>query len=487
MIRAIVGICSFNTSVLALALLSACTPIPWGEGAVDLPLSSARSVTGIERHVPESALAAVAAALTTATIGTPMRLVGAGDSAGIFFDREIPITSFDLKTNGRGLVLIARVPPTDVVWWQNPTDPTQQELGCSGTLTLGPGTYSVALDFATDKLGRITTLPADRAEWDGPFSHVPAADNGSECKDVQGLDLAGLLSRRVPATIAAHEGGAIARALGFALATRLGGTAPFSPGQVRAHLRAREEQPVVPRDGGLSAYFELQVQAETAPCLAPWSFTPGRPDTVVDHTFTSAGAYSDAGLFIPRAAIAASLEALTVAGGLCGSLERLSAPLDRVTVAQLVPSWAGELRGGEVGQVALEWQPHGPPDVTIDDDDRLHWTFNRIDVAVYGAWGGATWRLGGLSATLDVSVAFEVHRDGAISATVMDVELTDTASDAGLLATPMAGELEALIAFVVSDLLDGREFIRLPAELAPTAPMDLLVIGEADGLLVPTR
>ena len=441
---------------LALLVCSGCSGPRWGEGAVELPDTIARVVGGIERHVDEVTLTRVGQRLTEAT--SALREQGFtpdGVERARFTGGSVPVTRFRLELAGPVLLLRAEVGAAVLPWT---TDDGPE--ACQGRVELGPGQFVLPIGFASDKQGRIQAVPPERAMWEGPLAVRLERDTSTDCPGLDAGFFAEGLTRRIPGWLVPDVIGPLPTHVGFGLAASLGAPAGAETRNFRAHLRARTEDPVIVRDGTLVANFELAVQTDPAPCLAPFAFAPGRIEVeTTGDTRTNEGT---GGLRIPVNAVGAFVEAAVLGGALCG---RQTFSTTRIFD---VEAWRDSFDDDSLSEVAFELQPHAPPTIAMDAAGRLVWDAGRVDVDLSATWAGARWRLATLETEVEIAIALHLDGDGMLVGELAAITSTLIERRGGLLTAPDVDAADGIVATIVSELVDGRVLLAWPQGLAPT-------------------
>jgi hypothetical protein len=474
-------------AVSATVALAGCpTPAPpWGAGAAAMP--GAQTVA-LAHLLDDASLTLATARLTdvTTTLRTEgLPLAAEAGAKVVFEDARLPLEALAIVRDPDGLALILEVAPRSIAW-------SSAAAGCPtarGALSLGPGRFTLPLAFATDDLGRLRPHVGPRARWDGllgtPDRGDDAAASGHDCAPPDASALADALTRQLPPAVDLALAPELAPVLGLDLAAVLTTAGPPERPTLDLRLRARTADPVGPAEGLVAARFELQVSATPAPCVASLKLRdePPRP--------AYASAPSGAGLELPVRALEAALEAVVLAGHLCGELP-LSPPLDGPAVAALEGSWAAPL-GEDPPAVSVAWSPTALPRLTAtetpeeDGETTLTLRLDGLELALWTTWEGARWRLAAMTLDLQARLRLELGADGALRTRLEALEVEVPVARSGLLRPPALTEARALAAATLRPALDGLALFTLPASLAPATQRAVTVDPTTGLLTLPTR
>ncbi len=463
--------------------------VPWGEGAPGLP--GARTFT-VERHLDDEGLQAASEALAREAsellaVGLPLE----GDGTGpVRLDlAHLPLASLAFLREPEGLALALEVPAFSLPWREasSPDDTSPETVDTcplrTGALRLGPGRFTVPLAFATDELGRLRPRLAPYARWRGPLEvdHGPVSEG---CPELDPSTLPGELTRLLPAAVDHALAPDLVPVLGFDLPAEL-----VAHPRLAIRLRARTEAPVTPVEAGISAWFELAVHAEAAPCVAPLS-------PAASPAWRPAGrASSSTGLGLPVAGLEALFEAVTLAGHLCGAAP-LAVPLEPSAVARLAPTWSSPFIADSpslspelaVPSVSAAWAPSAlpvlRPDPTTSD---LVLAMAGLELGLWGRWQGARWQLAAMTVSLEARLTLTLTESGALSVRLLDLAVAVPVTRSGLLPPPPVEEARALAEAFLAPGLEALPLVAMPASLTPQTAR-AATTRPADGIIaIPTR
>lgn len=466
--------------VAAFLLSSACAgTLPWGAGGAPLETPDGVVSSALVRSFGPMAFAEASERLAIATGDTlaggvvlpETTLVGTAWAIEWQGAALVASTVELALEDGRAVVRLGIPEQTAALAFVSQKDATYR---CDFEATLGPGSVTLPLGFVVDKLGRVSAQVVDAAEWNAPIVAPAAAETCiPDAKEALGTGFALALPGAFAPVLGSELGSAFE--LGFAVGGA-SSVASDSTGAGVLHLAIRGDEaiPATFEAGALVLAWDVGVEAEAHPCMAPGALPAAKAGRVAWPGL------ADGMTALRLGALERVLQGAWLAGGACGDHATRAAEV-RNTAAELASAWEalGRLEGGSA--LHLELWPTALPTLTLTPEGELALAMGALEVSLWGEIDNASWRLATMQVTIVVHGSLGRDTAGRLSFAASGVEVTPIATEGGLLGTPALGAVPALIEPLVEAIVADRAIIGLPQRLAPATPDVLVIVPSATG------